>query len=97
MPREPAETPESRVERLVLEYAQSVPAERPLDLRLSLRDDLAIESLSLVSLTVRLGDELGVDVVELDLELGNVRTLGDLVSVAQTLMQSKRVTKLSTG
>ncbi len=67
------------------EYAAELPVARPLDTRLSLRDDLAIESLSLVSLTLRLADELGVDVVELDLELGEVKTLGDLVRVAQTL------------
>jgi hypothetical protein len=34
---------------------------------------------------LRLADELGVDVVELDIELGEVKTLGDLVRVAQTL------------
>jgi acyl carrier protein len=81
----PEETAEARGERLVLEYAQSVPAGRPLDDRLRLRDDLAIESLSLVSLTLRLGDEFGVDVMEVDVELGNVKTLGDLVQVAHTL------------
>ena len=81
----PSETAEARVERLVSEYAAELPASRPLDARLSLRDDLAIESLSLVSLTLKLADELGVDVVELDIELGEVKTLGDLVRVAQTL------------
>jgi acyl carrier protein len=81
----PAETAEARVERLVSEYAAQLPVGRPLDARLSLRDDLAIESLSLVSLTLRLADELGVDVVALDVELGEVRTLGDLVRVAETL------------
>jgi acyl carrier protein len=80
-----AESPEARVERLVNEYASSVPAQRPLDPRLSLKEDLAIESLSLVSLTVRLGDELGVDVVDSGVELGEVRTLGDLVKFAQSL------------
>ncbi len=79
------ETNEARVERLVVEYAQSLPERRPLDARLSLRDDLAIESLSLVSLTVRLGDELGVDVLDSGVELGEVKTLGDLVNVAHAL------------
>ena len=83
------ETAEARVERLVLEYAQSVPARRPLEAGLSLRDDLAIESLSLVSLAVRLGDELGVDVVDMGLELGDVKTLGDLVKVAHTISSTK--------
>jgi acyl carrier protein len=78
------ETAEARVERLVTEYAISVPAARPLDPGLSLRDDLAIESLTLVSLTLRLADELGVSVDDLDLELGEVKTIKDLVRVAHT-------------
>ena len=81
----PEETTEARIERLVLEYAQTVPAGRPLDARLSLRDDLAIESLSLVSLTLRIGDEMGADVMEGGVELGAVKTVGDLVRVARTL------------
>jgi len=84
----PAETAEARVERLVAEYAESVPMERPLDARLSLRDDLAIESWSLFSRTLRLADELGINIDELDIELGEVKTLGDLVRVAQTLSRS---------
>jgi hypothetical protein len=85
----PEDTLEARVERLVLEYAQSIPKGRPLDARLSLKDDLAIESLSLVSLTLRLGDELGVDVVDIGLELGNLSTFGDLLGVAQQLSRLK--------
>jgi len=81
------ESTSMRVERLVLEYAQSLPVERPLPARLSLHDDLAIESLSLLSLTLRLGDEIGVDVTESGLELGAVKTLGDLVQVAQALLE----------
>jgi acyl carrier protein len=81
----PEETTEARVERIVLEYAQSVPEARPLDGRLSLRDDLAIESLSLVSLTLRIGDEIGVDIMEVGVELGGVKTLADLVRVAKSL------------
>lgn len=81
------ETLEAFVERLVLEYAQSVPPGRPLDVQLSLRNDLAIESLSLVSLALRLGGELGVDVVDQGLELRNLATVGDLMEVARTLKQ----------
>ncbi len=83
------ETTTARVERLVREFAQGLPAGRPLDGKLSLKNDLAIESLSLVSLTLRLGDELGVDVVEMGLELGDVKTLGDLVQVADDITRSK--------
>jgi acyl carrier protein len=81
----PGETAEARVERLVTEYAVNLPEARPLDPGLSLRDDLAIESLTLVSLTLRLADELGVSVDDLDLELGEVKTIKDLVRVAHTL------------
>ena len=83
------ETTTARVERLVREFAQGLPPGRPLDRKLSLKNDLAIESLSLVSLTLRLGDELGVDVVEMGLELGDVKTLGDLVQVADDITRSK--------
>jgi acyl carrier protein len=83
------ESTAARVERLVREFAQGLPAGRPLDASLSLKDDLAIESLSLVSLTLRLGDELGVDVVEMGLELGELKTLGDLQKVAVTISNSK--------
>lgn len=82
------ETTEACVERLVLEYAQSVPSGRPLAAQLSLQQDLAIESLSLVSLALRLGNEFGVDVVELGLELRDLKTFGDLVEVARTLKQA---------
>jgi acyl carrier protein len=87
-----AETLEALVERLVGEYAQSLPEGRPLDLRLSLREDLVIESLSLVSLALRLGDEFGVDVTEAGVELGGLRTLGDLVSMARTLSHRNQQT-----
>jgi len=85
------ETVEARVERLVLEYAQTVPEARPLDARLSLQNDLAIESLSLVSLALRLGGEFGVDGVDICRELGEMKTFGDLVKVARTLKQQPTV------
>ena len=81
---------EARVSRLALEYATNVPPERPLPVGLSLRNDLAIESLSLVSLTLRLGDELGVDVVDLGIDLGPVVTLGDLVNFGRRLAKLEK-------
>ena len=83
------ETLEARVERLVLEYAQILPSVRPLDPALSLREDLVIESLSLVSLTLQLGDELGVNVMDSGIELGELKTLGDLLAMARMLSRSK--------
>jgi len=64
-----------------------VPKARPLERRLSLQNDLAIESLSLVSLALRLGDEFGVSVVDMGLELGAIKTFGDLLDVARTMKQ----------
>jgi acyl carrier protein len=75
---------EEQVTRLLAGYAQRPLGARP-DLRLSLRDDLGIESLSLVSLVVRLGDELGVDASDDALDLSGLATVGDLVALARRL------------
>ena len=77
--------------RLLGEYAQR-PVAAPLDGRLSLRDDLAIESLSLVSLVVRLGDKLGVDAADDSLDLAGLKTVDDLVTLAHRL-EGTRVTQ----
>jgi hypothetical protein len=79
------ESMDDRITRLLLEHAQNAPPGRPLPRELSIRKDLAVESLSLVAVTLALGDELAVDVVESGLELGTVDTVGDLVDVAQRL------------
>jgi acyl carrier protein len=79
------ESMDDRITRLLLEHAQNAPLARPLPRELSIRKDLAVESLSLVAVTLALGDELAVDVVESGLELGTIDTVGDLVDVAQRL------------
>ena len=76
---------EDRITRLLLEHAQNVPDTRPFPLGLSIRKDLAVESLSLVSVALKLGDELGVDVIEAGVELGTLETVGDLVAIARRL------------
>ena len=85
------ETTEMQVERLVLEYAQTAPRTRPLEAGLSLHRDLAIESLSLISLALRLGDEFGVDVVQMALEVGTIETFGDLVKLARAMKEQSTV------
>lgn len=75
---------EGTVTRLVLEYAQA-DVSAPLDPRLTLRDDLALESLALVSLAVRLGDELGRDVTDEATTLARLETVGDLFALARRL------------
>ena len=78
-----------KVTRLVLEYAQERPAGvsegGPLDGKLTLRGDLAIDSLALVSLTIRLGEELEVDVVESGLDFSQLETMADLMAIAEKL------------
>ena len=73
------------VAELLAEYApKSLP--EPVDPRLSLRDDLAIESLSLVSLVVRVYDRLGVDAASDDgLDLSGLSTVADLQRMARRL------------
>jgi acyl carrier protein len=61
---------------------------------MSLRDDLVIESMSLLSLTVRLGEELGVDVTEMDLQLDSLRSVADLIRMARVLSKSRPISKL---
>jgi acyl carrier protein len=74
------------VARLIREYAQAqVAASAPLNPALSLRGDLEIDSLALVSLTIRLGEEFNVDVVESGVEFGQLETVGDLMAVAEKL------------
>ena len=84
---------ERTVNRLVLEYAQLRPATAlaaaPLDRGLTLRGNLCIDSLALVSLTLRLGEELAVDVVESGLEFGQLQTVGDLLAIAARLAPAK--------
>ena len=73
------------VTRLLSEYAPALPSARPLPPTLSLRRDLALESLALVSVMVRLGDELSADLAEMGFELAGIDTVADLVEVARTL------------
>ena len=83
-----AETMEERITRLLLEHAQNVPTQRPLPLGLSIRKDLAVESLSLVTVTLALGDELGVDVTSIEIDFSGMETVGDLVRIAHHIAAS---------
>lgn len=87
---------DARVVALVREYATNPPV-GPIDPRASLRGDLGVDSLSLVSVAVTLGDELGVDLVEWGADLGKLVTLADLVALAHALAaaSAKHTTKVS--
>ena len=77
---------EARLAELVLEYAQAGDVVVPLDGRLSLRADLGIESLSLVSLV---GVELGADVTDGGVDLQGLRTIADLFALARALGEAR--------
>ncbi len=89
---EPDQQLTERVHELVLEYAGRIPPGGAALGPLSLRKDLEIDSLSLVSLTLRVGEACGVDIVELglDLDLGSLETVADLVKVGQKLLEQPR-------
>ena len=83
---------DARVAALVLEYSQN-PPNGSLDPKASLRRDLGVDSLSLVSVAVALGDELGVDLVEWGADLGKVVTFADLVALAHALARASPSTR----
>jgi acyl carrier protein len=78
---------DTRVAALVREYSHSPPT-GPLDPKASLRNDLGVDSLSLVSVAVALGDELGVDLVEWGADLAKLVTLADLTALAHALARA---------
>lgn len=78
-------TIEDRVAGILLEYASNTPPSGPLNSSLTLRNDLGIESLSLVSVVLRLGEECGVEMMDSSLEIRTLETVGDLISLGHSL------------
>ena len=64
-----------------------------LDPKADLRTDLGVDSLSLVSLAVALGDDYGVDLVEWGADLAKLVTLSDLVALAHALSSASTAQK----
>ncbi len=83
-----SEAMEERITRLVSEYALAVPS-LPIDPSLTLRNDLEIDSLSLVSLALRMGEEMNFDVVAAGLELSRLVTFRDLVELGNRMMRGE--------
>lgn len=79
---------EATITGLVLEYALHAPADRPLRPEMSLREEIGLDSFSLVSLMLRLGEEFNVDLAEestrLGINLEEISTFGDLVRLGRT-------------
>jgi len=83
------ETMSERVARLLLPHAQAGCSDTSLSPRLSIRDELAIESLALVSVLVDLGAELEIDISESAIELSQIQTVGDLIGLGDELLAAK--------
>jgi acyl carrier protein len=88
---------EDLVTTILLDYAQAVPpGPRPLDPSLSIRGSLAVDSLSLVSAMVRLGEECGVfDLEEWGAEVANLKTVGDMIAFGVALQRSQEKKSLT--
>ena len=80
----------NRVSEILLEYAQADTSKLSIVPSLSIRNDLAIDSLSLVSIVIKIGDACGVDVVEAGLDLTSLLTVEELVSLATALNSKTR-------
>lgn len=78
---------DARVTALVLEYSQSPPP-GPLAPDASLRRDLGVDSLSLVSVVVALGDHFGIDLVEFGADLSRLETVADLIALGRALARA---------
>jgi acyl carrier protein len=83
---------EMMITDLVLEYALNAPPERPLRSELSLKDEIGLDSFSLVSVMLRLGEALNVDLAEessrMGIDLQQISTFGDLVRIGRTFSPS---------
>lgn len=79
---------EERIHSILAEYAGAEAVALPLVRSLQLRADLGIESFSLVSIVVRLSDDLGIDPARAELELQRLETVGDLIALGETLSRA---------
>jgi acyl carrier protein len=80
---------DARVEALIREYSARLPS-GPLDPKASLRNDLGVDSLSLVSVAVALGDDFGIDLAEWGADLAKLVTLEDLKTLGHALSRASR-------
>jgi acyl carrier protein len=69
---------------ILSDYSELNPS-APLNLSLSIRNDLAIDSLTFVSILLRLEDALEVDLIEKGVELHTIESVGDLIDIARSL------------
>ncbi len=82
---------QKRVAELLAEYAAVAVDPASLDGSRTLAGDLGIESLSLVSLLLRVAEELEVDLVALGIDLTGIDTVEGLMQLARKMLESKSV------
>lgn len=76
-----SESVEGRISTILAEYLPLSSSDIPYDSSIS----LGLESLALVSVILRIGDEFGVDVIDSAMEMNSVTTVGDLYSLVYKL------------
>ena len=74
-----------RLENVLADYAPVMPTNRPLAGGLSLRQDLGLDSLALVSILVRFGDDFGIDMADQEFDFAGIETVSDLHHLLQQL------------
>src|SRR5438067_2226998 len=74
-----------RVASVLAEYMPVMPGNPPLPEELSLRQDLALDSLALVLVLMRLGYDFGINVDDQEFNLAGVETVGDLADLVEQL------------
>jgi acyl carrier protein len=80
------ETMSDRITRILVQHAQSAIPVGQISPRLSIRNELGVDSLSLVSVLVELGAELNIDITESGVELSRIETVGDLIGIGDHLL-----------
>jgi acyl carrier protein len=75
----------SRLESVLAEYVPVMPTNQPFAEGLSLRRDLALDSLALVSILIRLGDDFGIDMADEEFDFASLETVGDLHHLLEQL------------
>ncbi len=83
---------EDTVSSALIDYVQDVPKNGFFEPHRSLRDDLGIESLTLVSIILRIADELGMDPMSFSGELTPPATVGDLLALGKSFQSSMSLT-----
>jgi acyl carrier protein len=77
---------EQRILQLIREVLPWQSAKKELRPEMSLQRDLGIDSLSKVALAVRFEEEFSIDLAKLADQIGEIRTVSDVLIVARRLI-----------